>query len=352
VKRDYLAARKLKKNLAVFFLILIIPSSLLYVSLGVISIPFRDVLAVLSSFFPFADSLAGPGGINETQAVVIGLIRLPRILGGLLVGSGLALTGAACQGLFRNRLADPYMTGVSAGATLGCAVALLLGFEATALGLGGITLLAFCGALATSLVIFSFIGFSRRVSSATILLVGISLNLFLSGVVSFLMFLNRNKIETIVMWTMGSLSGLTWTKILFALPLFCIGTAGLFACARPLDYLVLGGDIARVHGIAVRRYTFLIILFSSLVTAVCVSLSGIVGFVGLVIPNMARLVFGSRSAGVFVFSCVFGALFFQFADFLARTLLAPSEIPVGILTSLIGVPFFIFLILKKTGETP
>jgi iron complex transport system permease protein len=351
VRRDYLAAQKLKNHLAVFFLVLIIPSSLMYLSSGIISIPLRDVLAILLSFIPFADFSAGLKGINETWTVVIGMIRLPRIITGVIVGSGLALTGAAYQGLFRNRLADPYMTGVSAGATLGCTIAILLGFNTTVFGLGGITLFAFCGALLTSLVIFSFIGLSRRVSSVTILLVGISLNLFLSGVVSFLMFLNRNKIETIVLWTMGSLAGLTWTKILLALPLFCIGTIGLFICARPLDYLVLGNDIARVHGIPVRRYTFLIILFSSLVTSVCVSLSGIIGFVGLVIPNMARLIFGSRSGVVFVFSCIFGALFFQFADFLARTLLAPSEIPVGIFTSLIGVPFFIFLILRKTGES-
>jgi iron complex transport system permease protein len=352
VRRDYLAGQRRKKQLAVFFLLLIIPSSLLYVSSGIISIPLGDVLAVLASFFPFADSFAGSGKIDQTHMVVIGMIRLPRVLTGAIVGSGLALTGAACQGLFRNRLADPYMTGVSAGATLGCAIAVLLGFDSTVFGLGGITLFAFCGALAVSFVMFSFVGFSRRVSSGTILLVGISLNLFLSGVVSFLMFLNRNKIETIVLWTMGSLAGLGWTKILFALPLFCIGTAGLFLCARPLDYLVLGGDIARVHGIRVRRCTLLVILFSSLVTAVCVSLSGIVGFVGLVIPNMARLVFGSRSALVFAFCCVCGALFFQFADFLARTLLAPSEIPVGIFTSLIGVPFFIFLILNKPGGSP
>jgi iron complex transport system permease protein len=343
VRRDYLAARRLKKFFAALCVVLLVPFSFVYVSSGIIDIPWRAVLRILAAGFPSA----GAGG---TGASVIWLIRLPRVAAGALVGAGLALSGAAYQGIFRNRLADPYMTGVSAGATLGCTVAILLGFEATVWGLGGLAVFAFCGALGVSLFVFACIAAFRRVSSVTILLVGISLNLFISGVVALLMFLHRNKIEAIVVWTMGSLSGLTWTKILFALPLFCAGAAGLFFCARPLDYLVLGGDIARVHGIPVKKYTFLVILFSSLVASVCVSLSGIVGFVGLVIPNIARRVCGPRSGILFVVSCGLGALFFQFTDFLARSLLAPAELPVGILTSIIGVPFFLFLILRKPGE--
>ena len=340
MKRDYLAVRRRNIIFAASCFIVIFPLSLAYVSSGIIDISWRDLLRILAAGFPAANS-------GDTGSAVIWMIRLPRVASGALVGAGLALTGAAYQGVFRNRLADPYMTGVSAGATFGCTVALLLGFDATAWGLGGVTFFSFCGALATSLFVFAFIAASRKVSSATILLLGISLNLFLSGLVALLMFLNRNKIEAIVLWTMGSLTGLTWTKILMALPLFLAGAAGLFFCARPLDYLVLGGDIARVHGIPVRRYTFLVILFSSLITSVCVSLSGIVGFVGLVIPNIVRLVFGSRSGFLFAFSCALGALFFPFTDFLARSLLAPAELPVGILTSIIGVPFFVFLILKK-----
>ena len=340
MKRDYLAARRRKRIIAAACALLIFPLSLAYVSSGIIDISWAQTLRILAAGFPAADS-------GDTAGAVIWLIRLPRIVAGALVGAGLALTGAACQGIFRNSLADPYMTGVSAGATLGCTIAILLGFDTTVLGLGGITFFSFCGALGVSLFVFAFIAASRKVSSVTILLLGISLNLFLSGLVALLMFLNRNQIEAIVVWTMGSLSGLSWTKILFALPLFAAGVAGLFFCARPLDYLVLGGDIARVHGIPVRRYTFLVILFSSLVTSVCVSLSGIVGFVGLIIPNLVRLVFGSKSTLVFTFSCALGALFFQFTDFLARSLLSPAELPVGILTSIIGVPFFIFLILRK-----
>jgi iron complex transport system permease protein len=348
VKPDsYLTALKRKRNLAAFFLLLLVPSCLLYVSRGIIAIPFSHVLKIIASGLPWVDSAAWLTGIDSSHIVAITLLRLPRVLAGILVGAGLALTGAASQGIFRNRLADPFITGVSAGATLGCTLAVLAGFEAGLFGLGGITLFAFAGALCTSLLVFSCVGLSRKASPETILLVGISLNLFLSGLVSFLLFLNRNKIETIVLWTMGSLSGITWQKILFALPFFAAGTGGLFFCSRRLDYLVLGEDLARVHGIAVKKYTFLIIFFSSLVTSVCVSLGGIIGFVGLVVPNMARLLFGSRSSIVFVFSIGMGALFFQFADFLSRSLLAPSEIPVGILTSLVGIPFFIFLILKK-----
>ena len=337
---DYLAARRRKRIFAAACFISIFPLSLAYISSGIIDISLADVLRILFAGFPASDS-------GDAKGAVIWMIRSPRVVAGALVGAGLALSGAAYQGIFRNRLADPYMTGVSAGATLGCTVAILLGFDAKVWGLGGLTFFSFCGALAVSLFVFAFIAASRKVSSATILLLGISLNLFLSGIVALLMFLNRNKIEAIVVWTMGSLTGLSWTKILFALPLFFVGAAGLMLSARPLDYLVLGSDIARVHGVPVRRYTFLVILFSSLVTSVCVSLSGIVGFVGLVIPNMVRLVFGSKSGFLFAFSCILGAIFFQFTDFLARGILAPAELPVGILTSIIGVPFFIFLILKR-----
>jgi iron complex transport system permease protein len=344
MNRDYLDGLRRKKILAAVCAALLVPCSFAYVSSGIISIPWADVLRILAGGFPSVDA-------GDTKSAVIWMIRLPRVAAGALVGAGLAVAGAAYQGIFRNRLADPYMTGVSAGATLGCAIAILLGFEGTLLGVGGLAFFAFCGALGASLFVFAFTAASRRVSSSAILLVGISLNLFLSGIVALLMFLNRNKIEAIVVWTMGSLSGLTWTKILFALPLFLTGLAGLFFCARPLDYLALGGDIARVHGIPVKRCTFLVILFSSLVTAVCVSLCGIVGFVGLVIPNIVRLVFGPRSRMLFVFSCALGALFFQFTDFLARSLLAPAELPVGILTSITGVPFFVFLILRRRGES-
>ena len=221
MKRDYLAALRAKKIYLALCMALLVPVSLAYVSFGIIDISWKDVLRILANGFPSVDT-------GDTGSVVIWMIRLPRVAAGALVGAGLALTGAAYQGVFRNRLADPYMTGVSAGATLGCTIAILLGFDATVWGLGGVTFFAFCGALATSLFVFAFIAASRKVSSVTVLLLGISLNLFLSGLVALLMFLNRNKIEAIVVWTMGSLSGLTWTKILLAFPLFLAGAAGLF----------------------------------------------------------------------------------------------------------------------------
>jgi iron complex transport system permease protein len=344
----YLAARRRKQVAAVLLILSIIPASLFYLSSGIIDISFPDILRIILSRLPFLRSLIDIRGIGETAVTVVELIRLPRLTAGIFIGAGLALSGAAYQGLFRNQLADPYTTGISAGATFGCTLAVIFGFGDTAAGAGSIALFAFFGALLTSALVFSLTGLVRRISSVTILLIGISINLFLSGIVALLLFLNRDKIETIVLWTMGSVSSVTWAKILYTAPLFFIGAAGLFFCARPLDYLVLGHDIAKVHGVPVRKYTYLVIAFSSLITSVCVSLSGIIGFVGLITPNVARLLFGFKHATLFVFSLLFGIIFFQFTDFLARTLLSPAEIPVGILTSIIGVPFFLFLVFKKS----
>jgi len=347
---DYFEKRRRRKFLAAALVAGIVASSLAYLVTGIVDVSAADCARILLARIPFLRNLAGAEAIDPTKVTIVELIRLPRIAAGLLVGSGLAVAGAAYQGLFRNQLADPFMTGVSAGATFGCALALLLGFTGGAFGLGGITLFSFLGALATALAIFSLIGLFKRVSSLTILLIGIAVNLFLSSLVSFLMFMNRDKIETIILWTMGSVAGATWDRIIFSLPFFLAGCAGLLLCARPLDYLVLGSDIARVHGYSVRKYQFLVILFSSLVASSCVSLSGIIGFVGLVTPNVARALFGFRHRDLFVFSFLFGALFFTFADFLSRTLMAPSEIPAGIMTSLVGVPVFLFLIYRKRKE--
>jgi iron complex transport system permease protein len=345
----YAALRRRRRVLAVLLLVSIFPASLFYLSTGIFDISFSDILRILISRLPVLRSIISLRGIGDTAVTVVELIRLPRLAAGIFVGAGLALSGAAYQGLFRNQLADPYTTGISAGATFGATLAVILGFGGGAAGAGGIALFAFLGALSTSVLVFSLTGLVRRVSSVTILLVGISINLFLSGIVALLLFLNRDKIETIVLWTMGSVSSVTWEKLMYTAPLFFIGAAGLFFCARPLDYLVLGGDIAKVHGVPVRRYTYLIIAFSSLITSACVSLSGIIGFVGLITPNVARLLFGFKHRTLFVFSLLFGIIFFHFADFLARVILAPAEIPVGILTSIIGVPFFLFLVFKKAS---
>jgi len=315
--------------------------SLLYLSSGVISIPLSEVVHVLGRWITVNREM---GGDRIVAQVAVLQIRLPRLLAALLVGGGLAISGTAYQGLFQNRLADPFTTGVSAGAVLGCTLALILGFSQGVWGLGGITLFSFGGALGTSFIVFLVLGVMRRASTATILLIGISLNFFLSAVVSLLLFFNRNRMESIVLWTMGSVATATMEKVLFALPFLVLGSLGLYFSSRFLDYLALGEEFARAHGIPVTKARFRLILFASLVSSVCVSLSGVVGFVGLVTPNMARILVGTKHRILFLYSFLLGMLFLLLADLLAKTLLVPAEIPIGILTSLIGVPVFAGLI--------
>ncbi|MFQ3620287.1 MAG: iron ABC transporter permease [Spirochaetales bacterium] len=335
--QEYFRLEARKRWGAVLLLTAVVAVSLFYLSVGVISISFGEILSLL-----FGQTRVE----NPVHRVTLFSIRLPRLIAALMVGSGLALSGATYQSLFQNRLADPFTTGVSAGAVLGCTVALILGFNQGVLGLGGLTFFAFLGALGTSVMVFLVLGVLKRASSVTILLIGISLNFFLSAVVSLLLFLHRNRIESIVLWTMGSIATATSEKVLFSLPILGLGGGALFLYARTLDYLFLGEEFARLHGIAVERTRFFLILFASLVASVCVALSGIVGFVGLVTPNMARLLVGSKHRMVLGYSALLGALFFLGSDLLARTLLSPAEIPIGILTSLIGVPVFAALIWK------
>ncbi|MCX7786496.1 MAG: iron ABC transporter permease [Spirochaetes bacterium] len=329
-----------RKEWGAFLLALLcVGGAFLYLSVGVVPVGLRDTIRILLGFRE---------GVDPSHLLAIEGIRLPRLLASLLVGAGLALSGTAYQSLFQNRLADPFVTGVSAGAVLGCTVAILLGFPSSFLGLGGITLFAFLGALGTSVLVFLLLGVLKRASSATILLIGISLNFFLSAVVSLLLFLHRNRIEAIVLWTMGSVASATREKVFFALPMFLLGAVGVFVSSRALDYLVLGEDIAQVHGIRVKRVRFHIIFFASLLTSVCVSLSGVVGFVGLVTPNMARILTGTRHRSLLVYSSLLGSLFFLGSDLLAKTLLSPSEIPVGVVTSLLGVPVFAGLVWRSS----
>lgn len=337
--QEFYRIERRKELGALLLVVLCAAGALLYLSVGVVPVGIGESIRIL---------LGSKDGIDPGHQLAIEGTRLPRLIACLLVGAGLALSGAAYQSLFQNRLADPFVTGVSAGAVLGTTLAILLGFSSGVLGLGGISLFAFMGAMGTSLVVFFLLRVLKRVSTATILLIGISLNFFLSAVVSLLLFLHRNRIESIVLWTMGSVASATREKVFFAFPVFLLGVAGIFASSRSLDYLLLGEDIARVHGIQVHRVRFSLILFASLLTSVCVSLSGVVGFVGMVTPNMARILTGTRHRSLLVYAALLGALFFLGADLLAKTLLSPSEIPVGVVTSLLGVPVFAGLVWKSS----
>lgn len=289
---------------------------------------------------------------KDTSHFLIFNIRLPRILLGLITGAGLAITGAAIQGLFRNPLADPTLIGVSSGAVLFAVVAIVLLTTALApiaqwLQQATITLAAFIGSILTTYLVYALAKTKQTVSVMTMLLAGIAISALASAVVGFMIFLSsEEQLRTITFWTLGSLSGATWLSLAITMPLILVGIILLTRQARELNALLLGEKEAAYLGVPVEKVKTRIIILSALIVGVCISQTGIIGFVGLVIPHFLRLLFGSNYRALLPLSALTGAIFLVSTDTLARTIVAPAELPIGIITAIIGAPFFLWLIYR------
>lgn len=271
-------------------------------------------------------------------------LRLPRVLMSVLTGAVLSVCGAAYQSIFRNPLTDPYVLGVSSGASLGAAVAILLGLEAWLWGVGGMALVA---ALLTVLFIYRIASIGNRMHTTTLLLTGVCLTLLISAVISFLMVLNHDKMDSIIFWTMGSFGSVSWTDVAALAPVAVAGIGVVLWYGRDLNLLLAGSEAARSMGVEVEKVKRLLLLATTLMVAFAVSSCGVIGFVGLIVPHAVRLVAGPDNRKVVPYSMLCGALFVLVCDTLARTMLRPSELPVGSLTSMVGAPLFIYLLYKS-----
>ena len=319
---------------------------------GAVSIPFSEVVQHLraGSEASSPDPGAEPSVALDPSAVIVWQLRLPRALLVMLVGAGLGITGAAYQGLFRNPLADPFVIGASSGAALGATLAIVWGLEASFLGIGSLSWMAFGGTLAAVGLVSLIGGMGRFASPVTLILAGAAVSTMLSAAVSFLMLLDQQSLQAVFSWLMGSFVGRGWSHLTSAFPLMVVGLTGLLLFARPLDALVLGEETAAGLGLDLKKTRACIIVVASLVTAAAVSVSGIIGFVGLVAPHGARLLVGAYHRHVLPASGLLGAFLLLLADDLARTVLAPVEVPVGIITAFLGAPFFL-LLLGRRGES-
>ncbi len=271
-------------------------------------------------------------------------LRLPRVLMSALVGAVLSVCGAAYQSIFRNPLTDPYVLGVSSGASLGASLAIMLGLEAWLWGVGGMALTA---ALLTVLLIYRIAAIGNRMHTTTLLLTGVCLTLLISALISFLMVLNQEKMDSIIFWTMGSFGSSTWGDVAVMAPVAAVGIAVVTWHSRDLNLLLAGSEAAQSMGVDVEHVKRVLLLFTTLMVAFAVSTCGVIGFVGLIVPHAIRLVAGPDNRRVVPYSMLCGAIFVLLCDTLARTLLRPSELPVGSLTSLIGAPLFIYLLYKN-----
>lgn len=278
------------------------------------------------------------------QSPIFWNLRLPRIILSVLVGAALSVCGAAYQSIFRNPLTDPYVLGISSGASLGAAVAILLGLQTFLLGVGACALAT---GILTILIIYRIASIGNRMHATTLLLTGVCLTFLISAVISFLMVLHQDKMDSIIFWTMGSFASASWVDVAFVAPVVVAGTAVVVYYGRDLNLLLAGSETAKSLGVEVEKVKKRLLLVTTLMVAFCVSTCGVIGFVGLVVPHCIRLVAGPDNRRVVPLAVLVGGTFLLLCDTLARTLMIPAELPVGCLTALVGAPLFIYLLYKN-----
>ncbi len=305
---------------------------------GSAEIPVRRTLELLTSSHP------------SLERTILLELRLPRILLTILVGYGLATAGTAYQSLFLNPLADPFVIGASSGAALGATLAILAGWGWTSRwGLGALPLLAFCGALATvGLVYLIGAAGAGSTSPVSLLLAGAAVSTVAGALVSLLMILNNQSLGVIFNWLLGGFSAATWHEVAYGAPLVVVGVVLLGLLSRPLDALGLGDDSVASLGLSAVGFRLAIVVAATVATASAVAMAGIISFVGLVAPHAARLLVGGRNARLLPASGLLGALLLLLSDDAARTVAAPQEIPISILTSLVGGPLFLYLLRQRS----
>ncbi|QEK13352.1 iron chelate uptake ABC transporter family permease subunit [Crassaminicella thermophila] len=319
-------------------------------TLGVAKISFAEAYRILLRNVPLIGRYISIDDIKESKKLIILNIRFPRILLSALVGMALAGAGAVFQGIFKNPMADPYVLGVSSGAAFGATIAIIFGLEEIFIGFRAITVMAFVGAILATLTVYNLSKIGSKTPIVTLLLAGIALSFLLSSLISLLMTFHREQVERIVFWTMGSFSAASWKHVRIAAPIILIGCIFFTMFGRDLNVMLMGEETAKSLGIEVERIKKVLLVAASIVAASAVSVSGIIGFVGLVIPHIGRLIIGPDHRVLIPFTLISGAIFMVVADTLARILIPPAEIPVGVITSLVGAPFFIYLLYKNKKQ--
>ncbi|HEY66537.1 MAG TPA: iron ABC transporter permease [Caldilineae bacterium] len=279
-------------------------------------------------------------GISRTTVAIVWDLRLARALLAVTIGAGLATSGAAYQALFRNPLADPFIIGASGGAALGATLAIILGLNA-------VMPAAFLGALAAVALVYTLAQAGGRPSAVNLLLAGAALSTLLSAAVSLLMFLGDRNLHEVFAWLMGGLSGRSWPHLRMSAPLVILGLIVLWGAARPLDALTCGEETAQGLGLNLLWARTVIVGAATLATAAAVASGGIIGFIGLLAPHMARRLIGGTHRYLIPMSGLMGGLLLLLADDLARTVMSPLELPVGVLTALLGAPFFLWLLRRE-----
>ena len=309
---------------------------------GQLPIAWTEVIGAIARAVGLETAWAPTDRVVEATLLVV---RFPRIVMAIAVGAALAVAGAVMQAVFGNPLAEPGVVGVSSGAALGASVAIVFGLSFAG---GGVALFAFAGGLIATLVVYAVARAGGRTEVVTLLLTGIAINAFAQAGLAFVLVLaDTASREQIVFWQLGSLAGSVWSEVVIVAPLMVVGAAVAFALARQLDVLALGERNARHLGVDVERLRILAIVLVALLTGAAVAFAGIIAFVGLVVPHIIRMALGPAHRGLVIASAVGGGALLLWADLLTRTLVSGADLPIGMLTALVGGPFFFALLYQQ-----
>jgi iron complex transport system permease protein len=328
--------------LAVCFLCVAV---LLGISIGTVSVPVRSIIQIIGAeMVPFISL----GQVDPMHVNIVLSIRLPRVILAGLVGAALAIAGAAFQGLLRNPLADPYTLGVSSGASVGAVLTLFFQISIPFIGSFTLPLLSILFAFIT---IFLVLGFARKIDKSmkveTIILTGIIFSSFLGAVISLLIALTGDELRQIIGWLLGSVSMRGWDYIKIILPFLLIGSTILAINGKELNAMSFGEERAQHLGVNVERRKMVILIAGSILTGAAVAVSGTIGFVGLVIPHLTRILWGPDHKHLLPLSILTGSGFLILADLVSRTIISPIELPIGVITAIIGAPAFGLILMKR-----
>lgn len=310
------------------------------------------ILAVFLLIAMILSLLLGSVFISPAELLkseILWQIRLPRIILAALIGLLLSTSGVILQGILRNPLADPYILGISAGAAVGAAISIALGAQFVVFGMSSLPAAAFISALIAVFIVYKLAQVAGKTTPETLILAGVALSAFCAAVLSLIIIITGN-LQSIYFWLLGSLSSASWSNVLTVIPYAAIGAAIAYFFSKELNALLLGEEMAQTLGVEVENTRFILVGTASLMTAAAVSVSGLIGFVGLIVPHWIRLIIGPNHRLLIPVSALSGMLLMIVADTISRTILSPLEIPIGIIMALVGAPFFLYLLRRRRVE--
>lgn len=330
---------------SIILLIILFLSIGVAVTMGSVDISIKEVYEViLYKLLNIGDSSIGTGAVAD----VVWLIRMPRIVLAIAVGVGLSVVGIVMQAIVKNPLADPYILGVSSGASLGATLAVVLGIGSS-FGSNSLGIMGFIGAFGVSILVLIISNIGGRSNSIKLLLAGMALSSVCSSFSSFLVYISDDsqKLKTITFWLMGSLAGAKWNEIVIIMPIIILGVIFFMTQYRTLNLMLLGDEVSITLGTDLHKFRIIYLVITSLMIGLLVYVSGMIGFVGLIIPHIVRMIFGTDHKKIIPISALLGAIILIWADVLSRALIKGTEIPIGIVISIIGSPLFVWLMIKK-----